>query len=97
MLLFKRNTLGYVGLRCDQCADSRDAGPLDVLQQLGWQIVRDDNGDDLCPQCNPAHPVGTGLGRRDTERPSEDEALHHSKPELVGRHLSALRGLQDRA
>lgn len=77
MLPFKRNTLGYVGLRCDECADARHAGPLDVLQQLGWQVGRDDAGADLCPQCNPAHPIGVGLGRRDTER-AADEALQPS-------------------
>jgi hypothetical protein len=80
MLLFKRDTLEYVGLRCDECADARDAGPLDVLRQLGWQVGIADDGHDLCPQCNPAHPVGTGLGRRDTER-GEDDAVHPSELE----------------
>ncbi len=78
MLLFKRNTLEYVGLRCDRCADARDAGPLDVLRQLGWQVRRNDEGDDVCPQCNPDHPVGTTLGRRDTER-TQDDSLHPCK------------------
>ncbi len=78
MLLFKRNTLGYVGLRCDACADARDAGPLDVLRALGWQVGRENIGEDLCPQCNPGYPVGTGMGRRDTER-VEDDALQPSE------------------
>ncbi len=72
MLLFKRNTLGYLGLRCDECADAADAGPLDVLQTLGWNVRTDENSQDLCPQCNPAHPIGNPDGRRDTER-AEDE------------------------
>ena len=78
MLLFKRNTLGYIGLRCDQCADAHDAGPLDVLRTLGWQVGRENAGDDLCPQCNPAHPIGTPMGRRDTER-CEDDVLEPSE------------------
>ena len=81
MLLFTRNTLGYVGLRCDECADARDAGPLEALKQLGWQVGREDHGQDLCPQCNPACPVGTGLGRRDTDR-TEDDSLHPSELEF---------------
>lgn len=72
MLLFQRNSLSYVGLQCDACADARDAGTLEVLRELGWQVGREETGDDLCPQCNPAHPVGNALGRRDTERIGED-------------------------
>jgi hypothetical protein len=68
MLLFKRNTLGYLGLRCDECADARDAGPIDVLHALGWHVRSDENGQDLCPQCNPAHPVGQRAGRRSAAR-----------------------------
>ncbi len=74
MLLFKRNTLGYLGLCCDGCADDRDAGPLDVLRQLGWHVRTDENSKDLCPQCNPAHPVGSADARRDTER-TDDEGV----------------------
>ncbi len=81
MLLFKRNSIGYIGLQCDECADACDAGPLDVLRELGWQVGRGHDGDDLCPQCNPAHPVGSGFGRRDTER-VEDEALYPPKAAL---------------
>lgn len=81
MLLFTRNTLGYVGLRCDECADARDAGPLSVLGQLGWRVGREHDDPDLCPQCNPAHPVGTALGRRDTDRLWED-AMDASELEL---------------
>jgi hypothetical protein len=68
MLVFQRNTLGYLGLRCDACSDARDAGPIDVLQELGWHVRADDNDQDLCPQCNPAHPVGRRVGRRTVER-----------------------------
>lgn len=68
MLLFKRSTLGYLGLRCDGCADARDAGPLDVLQSLGWHVRDDENSQDLCPQCNPIHPIGDRTGRRGVER-----------------------------
>jgi len=68
VLLFRRNTLGYLGLRCDECADARDAGPLDVLQALGWRVRSDENSKDLCPQCNPVHPVGGRTGRRSLQR-----------------------------
>ena len=78
MLLFERNTLGYVGLCCDVCADARDAGPPDILRTLGWQVGRENVGEDLCPQCNPDHPIGTAVGRRDTER-SADDVLHPSE------------------
>lgn len=83
MLRFKRNTLGYLGLSCDGCADARDAGPLDVLRQLGWHVRTDDNARDLCPQCNPAHPVGNAAGRRDTER-TEDESLSEVEAQPSG-------------
>lgn len=74
MLLFKRNTLEYLGLSCDRCADARDAGPLDVLRTLGWQVAATNEDEDLCPQCNPAHPVGNAGGRRDTERADDEYA-----------------------
>jgi hypothetical protein len=80
MLLFQRNSLNYVGLQCDSCADARDAGMLEDLRELGWRVGREDTGDDLCPQCNPGYPIGTARGRRDTERVGEDavspSALH---------------------
>jgi hypothetical protein len=72
VLLFKRNTLGYLGLRCDECADARDSGPMDILQSLGWHVRSDENDRDLCPQCNPAHPVGRRVGRRSVARSEEN-------------------------
>lgn len=58
-------------MRCDECTDARDAGPLGVLLALGWHVRTNENPEDLCPQCNPAHAVGSALGRRDTERENE--------------------------
>jgi hypothetical protein len=71
MLLFRRNTLEYVGVRCDECADARDSGPPSDLAKLGWKIGHEHGSVDLCPQCNPEHPVGRRELRRSADRAEE--------------------------
>jgi hypothetical protein len=68
VLLFRRNAVDYFGVVCDDCADARDAGSRDNLVSLGWHLRSDDHPQDLCPQCNPAHPVGERAERRSVER-----------------------------
>jgi hypothetical protein len=71
VLLFRRNAVDYIGVVCDECADARDAGSSENLVSLGWHLRSDDRPQDLCPQCNPVHPVGGRGDRRSSERAEE--------------------------